>query len=122
MGFTSWLCNLKSACDLGRAGRTRQPLRRKAGSRIRPRLEALEDRTVPSTFNVNSFLDTVTVNPAASALDASGNVTLRSAVMAANASPKADTILLPAGVYKLTLGGAGEDAAATGDLDVTGRQ
>lgn len=36
----------------------------------------------------------------------------------ANATPGADTIMLRAGTYRLTLAGAGEDAAATGDLDI----
>lgn len=44
---------------------------------------------------------------------------LREAVLAANASPGEDVILLHAGVYRLTLTGAGENAAATGDLDIT---
>jgi CSLREA domain-containing protein len=44
---------------------------------------------------------------------------LREAVSAANASPGADTIMLPAGIYALTIPGADEDMAATGDLDVT---
>jgi predicted outer membrane repeat protein len=46
-------------------------------------------------------------------------VTLRAAVQHANATPGADTIVLPAGLWKLTRKGAGEDAADTGDLDVT---
>jgi CSLREA domain-containing protein len=45
---------------------------------------------------------------------------LRDAVIAANANAGADTITLPAGTYMLTLTGVNEDAAATGDLDVTG--
>ena len=45
--------------------------------------------------------------------------TLRAAVMQANHEPGPDTIVLPAGVWKLTLKGAAEDAAALGDLDVT---
>lgn len=45
---------------------------------------------------------------------------LRDAVIAANANAGADTITLPAGTYTLTLVGANEDAAATGDLDITG--
>ncbi len=45
---------------------------------------------------------------------------LRAAIMEANALAGADTITLPAGTYALTLAGAGEDAAATGDLDITG--
>ena len=43
---------------------------------------------------------------------------LRDAVIAANASGGADIITLPAGTYTLTIGGRGEDAAATGDLDI----
>ena len=46
---------------------------------------------------------------------------LREAIIAANALAGADTITLPAsGVpYTLTIAGANEDAAATGDLDIT---
>ncbi len=44
---------------------------------------------------------------------------LREAVMAANARVGADYVTIPAGVYVLTIAGAGEDACATGDLDVT---
>lgn len=44
---------------------------------------------------------------------------LREAVVAANATPGPDEITLPAGTYVLTRVGAGEDAAATGDLDVS---
>jgi CSLREA domain-containing protein len=44
---------------------------------------------------------------------------LREAVIAANAYPGANSIDLPAGVYTLSLAGANEDAAATGDLDLT---
>ncbi len=49
-----------------------------------------------------------------------GTCSLRAAVQEANALAGADAITLPAGTYTLTLAGAGEDAAATGDLDVTG--
>jgi len=44
---------------------------------------------------------------------------LREAVVAANGSPGSDVITLPAGTYTLTIAGANEDAAATGDLDMT---
>jgi CSLREA domain-containing protein len=44
---------------------------------------------------------------------------LREAIVAANATPGADTILLGPGTYTLTRAGADEEAAATGDLDVT---
>ena len=45
---------------------------------------------------------------------------LREAVVAANASPGHDAILLPAGTYTLTRGGRGEDQGAQGDLDLLG--
>jgi CSLREA domain-containing protein len=46
--------------------------------------------------------------------------TLREAVIAANARAGSDTIVLRGGkVYNLALPGSGEEAAATGDLDVT---
>lgn len=44
---------------------------------------------------------------------------LREAIIAANATPAADQIVVPAGTYQLTIKGPGEDAAATGDLDLT---
>ncbi|MGA9532894.1 MAG: choice-of-anchor Q domain-containing protein [Anaerolineales bacterium] len=44
---------------------------------------------------------------------------LREAVITANACPGPQTIQLPAGGYHLTRAGAGEDAAKTGDLDIT---
>lgn len=44
---------------------------------------------------------------------------LRDAVIAANGNAGADIITLPAGVYTLTIPGAGENLAATGDLDIT---
>ncbi|MBI4314934.1 MAG: hypothetical protein HY679_03285 [Chloroflexi bacterium] len=49
----------------------------------------------------------------------SGHCTLRAAIMEANALPEADTIILPPGEYVLTVVGSGEDAAFTGDLDIT---
>ncbi len=45
---------------------------------------------------------------------------LREAVIAANQTVEADTIVLPAGVYALRINGASEDASATGDLDILG--
>ena len=43
---------------------------------------------------------------------------LRACVIWANNNPGDDTITLPAGTYTLTLTGAGEDNALTGDLDI----
>jgi hypothetical protein len=46
--------------------------------------------------------------------------TQRAAIQEANALASADTIVLPAGTYLLSLAGTAEDAAATGDLDIAG--
>jgi CSLREA domain-containing protein len=44
---------------------------------------------------------------------------LREAVLAANAGSGSDTIVVPAGHYRLTIPGPGEDAGTGGDLDLT---
>ena len=72
-----------------------------------------------STFKVNTTLDTVAVS-LKTGKDATGHISLRSAIMAANAKPNADTIIVPAGTFTLTIPGADEDADATGDLDING--
>ncbi|MCY2991124.1 MAG: FG-GAP-like repeat-containing protein [Planctomycetota bacterium] len=73
-----------------------------------------------SYFFVDSFEDTVDANPGDGIVaDVNGHRTLRAAIMEANALAGAQTIILAAGMYELALAGAGEDAAATGDLDVT---
>jgi len=72
-----------------------------------------------ATFTVDTTADAVDAAPGDGVCAAAGgSCTLRAAVMEANALPGPDTIVLPAGRYTLTLAGAGEDAAATGDLDV----
>ena len=48
-----------------------------------------------------------------------GPGSLRAAISQANATPGADTITLPAGVYVLALSGGSEDANMTGDLDIS---
>jgi CSLREA domain-containing protein len=72
-----------------------------------------------STIPVNTFSDE---------LNADGDCSLREAIRAANtdtavdacpAGSGADTITLPAGTYVLSLAPPGDDAAASGDLDVT---
>ena len=69
----------------------------------------------------------IVVNTTADELNADGDCSLREAIEAANgdaavdacpAGAGADTIVLPAGVYYLTLTGASEDNNATGDLEV----
>src|SRR5215207_3647909 len=48
-----------------------------------------------------------------------GECTLRAAIQEANGLEGADSISIPAGTYTLTLEGSGEDAAASGDLDIS---
>ncbi len=72
------------------------------------------------TFTVNTTADTITANGCAP-----GNpntCSLREAVLEANASAGADTIMVPAGTYQLTIApaaGADPHDATTGDLDIT---
>lgn len=72
-----------------------------------------------TTIMVTATSDDTTVN---------GNCTLREAIIAANedravdactAGSGVDTLSLPAGTYTLSMAGTSENAAATGDLDVT---
>ena len=69
---------------------------------------------------------TITVNTTTDELNADGDCSLREAIIAANtdaaidacaAGSGADTILVPAGLYTLSLSGS-DDAAALGDLDL----
>ncbi|MEE9597348.1 MAG: choice-of-anchor Q domain-containing protein, partial [Acidiferrobacterales bacterium] len=52
-------------------------------------------------------------------VDSATGGSLRACIIWANGNAGADTLTLPAGTYTLTIPGAGEDAAATGDLDIT---
>jgi CSLREA domain-containing protein len=63
-------------------------------------------------FTVNKFTDS---NDGTCDNDCS----LREAIVAANNNGQTDTITMMAGTYTLTITGTGEDAAATGDLDIT---
>ena len=81
---------------------------------------AFEVVQVPLSFTVDSTVDSVDKHPGdGRCADKYGRCTLRAAVMEANASLGRDTIDLPAGTYELTLYGFAEEAAATGDLDIT---
>ena len=92
---------------------------RRRAKRSRPWLEVLEDRVVLSTFRVNTTLDTVAVS-LKTGKDASGHISLRSAIMAADAKGAEHRSSFPPGTFTLTIAGAGEDDDATGDLDITG--
>ena len=72
-----------------------------------------------ATFTVDSTADAVDVAPGDGICAAAdGRCTLRAAVMEANAQPGPHSIVLPSGVYTLSLEGTGENGAATGDLDI----
>src|SRR6266516_2056309 len=78
------------------------------------------NRTMAAVFTVNSTVDAVDVSPGDGACATlGGRRTPRAAVQEANARPGADGVNLPAGTYVLAILGAGEDAAVTGDLDIT---
>jgi hypothetical protein len=79
-------------------------------------------RADAATFTVNSTSDSVDASPGDGVCEtASGNgvCTLRAAIQEANATTGSNAIVVPSGVYTLTIRGAAEDAAATGDLDIT---
>jgi predicted outer membrane repeat protein len=99
MGFFTWL-RRRTSSQTKRAARG-----------FRPQLEVLEDRAVTATLTVNTTLDVLGHD--------NGMLSLRQAIIDANATPKADTIILPAGTYTLTRPGAGEYQCLTGDLDIS---
>jgi cysteine-rich repeat protein len=70
-----------------------------------------------ATFNVDRNDDDAT---ATGCDDGTANdCSLRGAIIKANGITGDDIINVSAGTYTLTIGGTGEDAAATGDLDIT---
>ena len=87
--------------------------------RQRLRCELLESRRVLATFAVNTTDDTQAVD-LLTGVDANGNVSIRSAIMAANSQPGNHVINIPDSElpYLLAIGGSGENLGATGDLDV----
>lgn len=72
-------------------------------------------------FTPNSFDDRIDASPGDGVCATAPPVvcTLRAAVMEANALAGPDTIVLPAGTYRLTRAGSGENGSLTGDLDIT---
>ncbi len=83
-------------------------------------LSSLAAQATAASITVTSTIDAVDANPGdGTCATAAGTCSLRAAIQEANASPGLDDVHLPAGTFPLTVVGAGEDAAATGDLDVT---
>lgn len=62
--------------------------------------------------------DTSSIAALEASKGADGFISLREAIIAANNTAGADTIILGAGTYTLGIVGGGEDASATGDLDI----
>ena len=91
MWFSSWWPNRT-------VSRKQRP-----ATRFRPTLELLEDRAVPATLTVNTTLDLLGHD--------NGVLSLRQAVLDANARTTADTIVVPAGTYNLSAPGAGDRPA-----------
>src|SRR5262249_37971241 len=82
-------------------------MRRRARSKFRClACEPMEDRTLLTSFTVTTTADGVPGS-------------LRHVIQAANSTPRADTIIVPAETYTRTIAGTGEAATATGDLDIT---
>ncbi|MBI4756151.1 MAG: tandem-95 repeat protein, partial [Betaproteobacteria bacterium] len=63
--------------------------------------------------------DTSSVEALLASRGADGRISLREAILAANATAGADTVLLGAGSHVLSIAGGNENAAASGDLDIT---
>ena len=83
-------------------------------------LTAAPEAALGAQFTVDSTTDAVDANPGDGiCASAAGECTLRAAIQETNALPGADEVTLPGGTYALEIPGEGEDAAATGDLDVT---
>jgi len=74
-------------------------------------------RLSADTYTVTSTADIADPTPLDGICD---GCTLRAAIQTANAHAGADEIILPAGLFRLSLTGTGEDACLTGDLDITG--
>jgi CSLREA domain-containing protein len=79
------------------------------------------DAAAQTTFTVNSLGDAIDVSPGDGTCGtAAGHCTLRAAVIEANSLPGDDTIAFGVlGAFALGRPGSGEDAALTGDLDIT---
>lgn len=87
--------------------------------RIRTGVALAASVALAATANAHASTFTVTRldDPAPGACDS--DCSLREAVRAVDAGSGGDTIAIPGGRFRLTIAGAGEDAAATGDLDLT---
>src|SRR5215831_8244658 len=101
MALTTWLRWLKGGRGLAGRIRSQSPSTVRAPRQhFVPRLDVLEDRTLPSTFTVMNLHD-------------SGPGSLRAAIAAANANPGPDQIKFADGV-------TGTSPLTSGQLDISG--
>ena len=78
-------------------------------------------RGIAVVFTVNSTVDATDATAGDGVCETAlgnGICTLRAAIQETNALPGDDAIVLPSGIYTVTIAGAGENAAAAGDLDI----
>ncbi|MCA9234116.1 MAG: hypothetical protein KDA44_01500, partial [Planctomycetales bacterium] len=75
--------------------------------------------TVPLVLDVIQVITVTTTEDVINPADDETELGLREAIILANATPGKAKIRVPEGTYKLTITGSDEDAAATGDLDIT---
>jgi uncharacterized repeat protein (TIGR01451 family)/CSLREA domain-containing protein len=101
---------------------------RRAGPAIRIACLALASLAAPrlastgraATFTVNTTADVVDAAPGDGACaTATGACSLRGAIQESRALAGDDTIVLPSGLYLLTIAGASNNSATSGDLDVS---
>src|SRR5262245_13303944 len=76
----------------------------------RPTLEILEDRLAPAIFKVTTTADVLDTND--------GKLSLREAITRANNLAGPDTIVVPAGVYKMTIPAGPGPVNDTGAFDI----
>lgn len=74
-----------------------------------------------ATFTVNTTTDATDVAAGNGICSTgAGQCSVRAAIQEANGSAgTADTIVIPAGTFTISIGGTGENASATGDFDIT---
>ncbi len=81
---------------------------------------ALFPAALAATFTVDTTLDVVDATPGDGVCaTAAGTCSLRAAVQESRALPGPDTIILPSGIYTLTIAGASNNSATSGDLDIS---
>ena len=122
--FARLLSGLRQSLKKSRKS-ARSRLRQEARHLRTPAVERLEDRLVLTTYTPTTTADLTftSVNSATGVITGgTGNtfITLRSAIIAANNNPGADTINVPAGTYTLSIVGNNEQNGLTGDLDILG--